>query len=554
MRGKTRAAVLAGMSATVLLAASCSGDSGSGTNTATGGTDGGKAGGSINVRGCNPENPLIPADTNESCGSNILDLSVAKLIKYNPENAAPELDLAESIESPDSQTFTVKLKKDYKFSDGTAVTAKSFVDAWNYSVANALQNEYFFEPIQGYADVVPPKDPDDKGPQKAPPAKSKTMSGLKIVDDSTFEIKTTEKVSNLKVRLGYNAFAPLPDVFFKDPKAFGNAPIGAGPYMVTAWNKNQDVKLTKNPNYSGKYGGKVDDITFKIFQNSDAAYNEVVANNLDATDEIPTSAMIGDKYKTDLAGRSGDRETGGIQTLTFPPVTTDPTYKNPKLRQAVSMSIDRDLITKQIFNGGRTPADGWVSPVVDGAKPGQCGEFCTYEPAKAKELLNEAGGVPGGKLSIAYNADATHKDWVGATCNSIKNALGVECVATPVTDFATLRAAVNARTQKGMFRSGWIMDYPSIENFLAPLYATGASANDGMYSNPKFDAKLQEAAAADTLEKANGLYQEAEALLKDDMPTIPLWFQKINYGWSDKVENVRATVKNEIDYANITLK
>lgn len=554
MRGMTRAAVLAGMSATVLLAASCSGDSGSGTNTATGGTDGGKSGGSINVRGCNPENPLIPADTNESCGSNILDLSVAKLIKYNPENAAPELDLAESIESSDSQTFTVKLKKDYKFSDGTAVTAKSFVDAWNYSVANALQNEFFFEPIQGYADVVSPKDPDGKGPQKAPAAKSKTMSGLKVIDDSTFEIKTTEKVSNLKVRLGYNAFAPLPDSFYKDPKAFGDKPIGAGPYMVTAWNKNQDVKLTKNPNYSGKYGGKVDDITFRIFQNTDAAYNEVVANNLDATDEIPASAMIGDKYKTDLAGRSGNRETGGIQTLTFPPDKTDPTYKNPKLRQAISMSIDRDLITKQIFNGGRTPADGWVSPVVDGAKPGQCGEFCTYDPDKAKQLLTEAGGVPGGKVSIVYNADATHKDWVEASCNTVKNALGVECVATPVTDFATLRAAINARTQKGMFRSGWIMDYPSIENFLTPLYATGASANDGEYSNAKFDAKLQEAAAADSLEKANTLYQEAEAMLKDDMPTIPLWFYQINYGWSDKVDNVRSTAQNTIDYANITLK
>lgn len=550
MRGKTRGALLVGASATALLAASCSGGGG-GSNTATGGNTsaatGGKTGGSITVRGCNPEHLLIPADTNESCGGNIMEVGVARLIHYNPDTAKPENDIAESIESEDNQNFTVKIKKDYKFSDGTVVKAKNFVDAWNYSVANAYQNEYFFAPIQGYEDVKPPADKKTK-------AKATAMSGLKVVDDTTFTIKTTEKVSNLPVRLGYYVFAPLPDSFFKDPKAFGNKPVGAGPYMVTAWNKNQDIRVTKNPNYSGQFPGKVDNITFKIFQNADAAYNEIVANNLDATDEIPTSAMIGDKYKQDLPDRAGDRETGGIQTLTFPPVTTDPVYKNPKLRQAISMAIDRDLITKQIFNGGRTPADGWVSPVVDGAKPGQCGEFCKYDPEKAKSLLQEAGGVPGNKLSIAYNADSAHKDWVEATCNSIKNALGVQCVAQPVADFATLRAQINAHTQKGMFRSGWIMDYPSIENFLTPLYATGASSNDGLYSNPAFDAKIKEAAAADTLDKANTLYQEAEAMLKEGMPAIPLWYYKINYGWSDKVENVKGTAQNYLDYANITVK
>ncbi len=67
------------------------------------------------------------------------------------------------------------------------------------------------------------------------------------------------------------------------------------------------------------------------------------------------------------------------------------------------------------------------------------------------------------------------------------------------------------------------MDYPSIENFLAPLYATGASSNDSDYSNPKFDAKLKEAAAAPSLDEANKLYQEAEAILGEDLPVMPMW-------------------------------
>ena len=148
------------------------------------------------------------------------------------------------------------------------------------------------------------------------------------------------------------------------------------------------------------------------------------------------------------------------------------------------MAIDRDTIIKQIFNGTRVPATGWVSPVVDGYKAEQCGEYCKYDPAKAKALLDEAGGFKGDKITLAYNADAAHKEWTEATCNSIKQALGVECQAVGVVDFATFRSEIADRKMKGMFRTGWQMDYPSIENFLAPIYKTGASSNDGDYSNP----------------------------------------------------------------------
>ena len=97
-------------------------------------------------------------------------------------------------------------------------------------------------------------------------------------------------------------------------------------------------------------------------------------------------------------------------------------------------------------------------------------------------------------------------------------------MATPVVDFATFRDQITNREMKGMFRTGWQMDYPTIENFLGPIYATGAGSNDGDYSNPDFDAKLQEAAAAPDAEEANTLYQEAEAMLAEDLPAIPLWY------------------------------
>ena len=146
MRETTRTVAVAVMSAAALLAAGCgSGDSDGGTSSE------GKAGGEITIRGCNPENPLIPSNTTETCGGNIIDAFAAKLVHYNAEDAKPEMDIAESIETTDNQTFTVKLKKGYKFQDGTEVKAKNFVDAWNYAAAakNAQASGYFMEPIEG---------------------------------------------------------------------------------------------------------------------------------------------------------------------------------------------------------------------------------------------------------------------------------------------------------------------------------------------------------------------------------------------------------------------
>ena len=566
MRGTTRTVAVAAVSAAALLAAGCS--SGSSTPSASTSTSASaKAGGAITVHGCTPQNPFIPANTNETCGGNVLDAVVSKLVRYNPDTAAPEMDIAEKIESSDNQTFKVTLNKGYMFSDGTEVKAKNFVDAWNWNRygPNGTLNSYFFDVFEGAGDLDcgtfdkdqgtgenDPKagDPDCKGK----PPKAKTLSGLKVVDDYTFEIKTTEKVSNLAVRLGYTAYAQLPDSFFKDDgKAYGTNPVGAGPYILEAYNKGSDMVLTKNKDYKGKFPGQVDKITFKIYQDTEAAYKDVQADNLDLLDSVPDSALAGERYKTDLPDRNEAKAVGTFASISFPSSKADKSYDNPKLRQAISMAIDRQTIVDKILAGTRVPATGWVSPIVDGYKAGACGEFCTYDAAKAKALFDEAGGYTG-KMTIGYNADGNHKGWTEAACNSIAKALGVECVATPYPDFATFRTKITGEEMKGMFRTGWQMDYPSIENFLAPLYGTGAGSNDSRYSNPAFDKLMTEAAAAADGATANAKYQEAEALLKDDLPVIPMWYGKAVVGWSTKVANVKVTPFGTFDLTSVTVK
>ena len=148
------------------------------------------------------------------------------------------------------------------------------------------------------------------------------------------------------------------------------------------------------------------------------------------------------------------------------------------------MAIDRQTILTQVFNGTRTPATGWVPPAVDGYKAGACGDSCTFDAAKAKAAYDAAGGYKG-QLTYTANVDgAGNADMGTAICNSIKNTLGVDCVLNGVNDFATFQKGIDAGDYKGMMRSAWQMDYPSIENFLAPIYTKGADSNWSQVRQP----------------------------------------------------------------------
>ena len=122
------------------------------------------------------------------------------------------------------------------------------------------------------------------------------------------------------MRLGYTAFAPLPDSFFDDPKAFEKKPIGAGPYEVTKYEPGKSAELKHFTDYGGDGPkGNVDKITFRIYDDEEAAYNDLLAGNLDVLDTLPTSALVGEKYKQDLGDRSDQEAYPAIQTIQFPP-------------------------------------------------------------------------------------------------------------------------------------------------------------------------------------------------------------------------------------------
>ncbi|MER5790980.1 ABC transporter substrate-binding protein [Streptomyces sp. NPDC001980] len=506
--------------------------------TACGGGGSGGGGGESGVLSSSwgdPQNPLEPANTNEVQGGKVLDMIFRGLKKYDPKTGKAQDMLAQKIDTSDSQNFTITLKDGWTFSNGEKVTAKSFVDAWNYgaSLKNNQKNAYFFGYIQGYDKVHPAA-----GSQSAD-----TLSGLKVVDDKTFTVALNQKFSSFPDTLGYAAFAPLPQSFFTDHAGWLAQPVGDGPYRIESYTKGSQMSLKKWDGYPGADKAQNGGVTLKVYTDSDTAYTDLIAGNLDLVDDVPASQLK--NVKSDLGDRYINTPAGIIQTLAFP--YYDSAWNKSgaeKVRTGLSMAINRKQITDTIFQNTRTPATDWTSPVlgVDGGfKEGLCGSACDYDPAQAKKLIQEGGGLPGGQLKITYNADTgSHRMWVDAVCNSINNALGNDkaCVGNPVGTFADFRNQIGQHKMTGPFRAGWQMDYPLIQNFLQPLYYTNASSNDGKWSNKDFDKLVDQANAQTDTAKAVSTFQQAEEVVRDNMAAIPLWYQNGSAGYSERLSNV----------------
>ncbi|MCI3272874.1 peptide ABC transporter substrate-binding protein [Streptomyces cylindrosporus] len=484
--------------------------------------------GKFSVEVGEPQNPLQPANTMESNGSIVIRSLFSGLVDYDSSGKIVYVN-AQSVDSKDNKTFTVKLKSGWKFHDGTPVTADSYVKAWNWAAnpANKQTNSFWFSDIQGYDDVAPAK-----GKPKAT-----TLSGLKVVDDNTFTITLSKALPYFVYKLGYEVFDPLPESFYKDPKAAGQHPIGNGPYKFVSWQHNKSIEVAKFDGYKGPNAAKNGGVIFKNYTSLETAYQDLKSNNVDVLRQIaPKDLPV---YKQDLGDRAVDQAYSAIQTIAVAYYTKQWKDIDPKVIQGLSMAIDRNTITKTVLQGTREPATGWVAKGVLGYQPNAAGDVTTYNPTKAKALIKEGGGVPGNQIYIQYNADGGHKEWVEAVCNSITNATGVKCSGDSKADFQADLNARDAHEVKSLYRSGWVLDYPFNANFIRDLYGTKSDGNQGGFSNKTIDSEIAAADAAPTLEDSEKKYQEIEKQLPNYMPSIPLWYYKVNAGYSENVTGVK---------------
>jgi oligopeptide transport system substrate-binding protein len=518
------------------------------------GSGGSSAGGEFSIYIGDPENPLIPGNTTETEGGQVVDTLFTGLVTYDNETNEATFDgVAESIESDDQTTWTVTLEDGWTFHDGTPVTAESFVNAWNWVAysPNAAGNSYFFANVEGYADLQAPEDENGE-PTGEPPA-AEEMSGLTVVDDLTFEVTLSSPYAQWPTTVGYTAFFPLPESFYDDTEAFGEQPIGNGPFQAEEpFVEGQGITLTKYEDYAGQDEAQADAVEYRVYTELNTAYTDLQGGSLDIVDTLPPDAIAS------AEGEFGDRyiETaqGDITSLGFP--TYDQRFADPNVRKAFSMAIDRQAISDAIFNGTRTPATSFVSPVVDGYRDDAC-EVCELDVDQANEMLDAAGFDRSQPVDLWFNAGGGHEEWMQAVGNQLRENLGVEYQLRGDLQFAEYLPLQDAQGMTGPFRSGWIMDYPVMENFLGPLYSSAAlppaGSNVTFYSNPEFDAALEEGNSSASVEDAITAYQEAEDILLEDFPAAPLFYRLNQGAHSENVSNVVINAFGRIDAAGVTV-
>ncbi|WP_019201859.1 ABC transporter substrate-binding protein [Tsukamurella sp. 1534] len=469
----------------------------------------------VRVNSTEPQSGLVTTDTNEKGGGQVLEMLFDGLYEYTADGK-PEPANAESVETTDNQNFLVKLKKDWKFTDGTPVKASNYVRAWNFGAAgkNLQKQQDFFAAIDGFDEV------------KSTDSPVSEMRGLKVIDDYTFSIRLSAPNIDFKLGLGYMVFSPLPDVFFTEGKEkFGQNPVGNGPYKLKQWRHNVQLDVVRNEDYKGpkpKNGG----ITFIMYETYDAAYTDVLSGNLDLQDELPDSALR--SFRKVFGDRAIIRPTAQTQSFVIPQFLDHfgPDEEGRLRRQAISMSIDRPQIIEKVFQGMRNASVDFTAKAVPGWRddiPGN--ETLKYNPDKARERWAQANAIRpwSGAFTIAYNSDGGHKTWIDATTNQVKNTLGIEAAGKPYATFKQIRDELTKKTLTSAGRNGWQGDYPTQLNFLVPNYVTGGGSNDGDYTNPQFDALIEEAERTLDPARSTDLVNKSQEILLRDLPIVPMW-------------------------------
>ncbi|MFD0483998.1 ABC transporter substrate-binding protein [Kineococcus sp. GCM10028916] len=440
------------------------------------------------------------------------------------------MDAAESVESTDATTWTIKIKSGWTFQDGTPVTAQNYVDAWN-AVAygpNAWENNGEMASIAGYADL---------NPTEGDPA-AKTMSGLAVVDDTTFTVTLSAPDGQFPYQLSQaqTGFYPLPASALTDPDAFDEMPIGNGPFKMTdAWEPDKALTLTAYADYAGEKP-TVDQITFQPYTDMSTAYTDVQAGNADVL------FLPADKYSVAASDFGDDLHTfdaPGIAYLGLP--LNDPRYADIRVRQAISMAIDRDAVNKAVYGGLYEPATAWTPSIEAGTPEGICGDYCSYDPDAAKALLAEAGGFSG-TMEIVYPGGVGLDTVYEAYANQLRQNLGIaDVVASPSSDWASFASARTAGQMAGPFFSRWGALYPSQQNTLRAFFTTtGGCAPCVQWKDPATEAAIAAADGQVDQSAAEQGYADAQTLIQAAFPAAPMFFETYSYVTSDKIADLPA--------------
>ena len=453
----------------------------------------------------------------------------------------PQAGVAEKWEiSSDGKTYTFHLRTDAKWSDGTALTADDFVYAWRRALAPETASDYAFMlwPIVG-AEAF------SKGTNQDP-----ASIGIKATDPHTLEVKLNAPTPYFLTLLMHHMTYPVPQKVVEKAGKDWTKPeniVSNGAYTLKTWQPQAQITLAKNPHYRRAKDINIDSVVYIPTEDKGSELKRFRAGELDITDDIPNDQTAW--VKENLAAAL--HNSPYIGTYYYALNLQDTAFKdNVKLRRALSLAVDRDILTEKLTQSGEQPAFGWV-PAVDNYTQQTMPEKALEKNARielAKKLYAESGYSADKSLTLEllYNTSDNHKKLAIAVAAMWKQTLGVQ---TNLRN-EEWKVYLTSRKQKQfqVVRSGWIGDYNDAYSFLSLFKSDVGEMNTAAYHNMEYDKLIHNAENEADATKRRDYLQQAEQVLLNDMPIIPVYHYTTQHlvnpkitGWVDNVMDVHPT-------------
>jgi len=438
--------------------------------------------------------------------------------------------------SDDGTVYTFTLRDNAKWSNGDPVVAGDFV----YSLRRIMTPETGAK----YANVLYPIQNAEAVNKGEKPVEE---LGVKAIDDTTLEITLASATPYFIDLLGHQTGLPVHPAsveahgtdFVKPENIVTN-----GAYTLTEFIPNAHVKGVKNPNFHDAANVAIDTVYYYPTEDRGAALRRFQAGELHTNNDAPTEQV--DFMRSELGDQF--RVAPYLGTYYYALNHEDEALSNPDVRQALSMSIDREFLADEIWGSTMVAGYSFVPPGI-----GNYGDpaFADYKDMsvidredKARELLEKAGFSESNplKLTINYNTSENHKNTAVAIADMWKP-LGVE-IDMLNTDVKTHYAMLRDRQDFDVARAGWIGDYSDPQNFLFMVESDNTGFNYARYENPEYDGLMDQAAVTVDLEKRADILKQAETLFMRDLPFIPLMYYGSMNLVSDKVSGFEDNLLN----------
>ena len=428
-------------------------------------------------------------------------------------NLVPGVALDYSV-NDDKNVYTFTLRPEAQWSNGDPVVASDFVYAWQRAVDPELASPYawFMElmSIENASAIIAGEMP-------------KEELGVKAIDDHTLEVTLSASLPYFATMTTHSTTFPAPQKVIEEFGAEWTKPeniVVNGAFILEDYTPGERIVQVRNPEYWDNENTILDKIETLVVTDQNQALTRYLAGEFDRI-ELPAGTYP--KMKAEHPDEAVSVPWLCNYYYTFNVSETGPeAFKDVRVRQALSLAVDRKVITENVMQGGQPEAYSFTPAAVAGFEPPKSAMADMTQAerdAKAKELLAEAGYGADNPLTfdMIYNTSENHKKVAVVLSQMWKQKLGVQASLANM-EWKTF-LDTRGRQDFALARGAWCGDYNEASTFL-DLLTTPSGYNDGKYSNTEYDELIQ---SAKTAENAPELYTQAEAILAEEMPVIPIY-------------------------------